>query len=44
MRLNVVLDNVFGALHKFSVVAEAGGVEIARGSLTFSVERAGGGG
>ncbi|MBN1573256.1 MAG: hypothetical protein JW984_08695 [Deltaproteobacteria bacterium] len=44
LRLNVMLDNAFGALHRFGVVAEAGGAEIARGELTFSVERAGGSG
>ena len=42
LRLFVELDSVFGALHKFSVVAEAGGAKIARGGLTFSVEQAGG--
>jgi 3-hydroxymyristoyl/3-hydroxydecanoyl-(acyl carrier protein) dehydratase len=44
LRLHVVLDSVFGALHRFSVAAEAGGAEIARGDLTFSVERAEGSG
>lgn len=39
LRLHVTLDNIFGALHRFTVVAETGGAEIARGDLTFSVER-----
>ena len=37
LNLHVTLDTVFGALHKFDVVAKVSGVEIARGSLTFSV-------
>ncbi len=37
LSLHVTLDTVFGALHKFDVVAKVSGVEIARGSLTFSV-------
>lgn len=43
LKLNVELGNVFGALYRFDITAEAGGVEIARGSLTFSVETASGG-
>ncbi len=37
LSLHVTLDTVFGALHKFDVKAKVSGVEIARGSLTFSV-------
>ena len=37
LRLHVTLDTVFGALHKFDVKAKISGLEIARGSLTFSV-------
>lgn len=37
LSLHVTLNTVFGALHKFDVKAKVSGVEIARGSLTFSV-------
>jgi len=37
LSLHVTLDTVFGALHKFDVKAKVSDVEIARGSLTFSV-------
>ncbi len=37
LSLHVNLNTVFGALHKFDVKAKVSGVEIARGSLTFSV-------
>jgi 3-hydroxyacyl-[acyl-carrier-protein] dehydratase len=37
LSLHVNLNTVFGALHKFDVKAKVSGLEIARGSLTFSV-------